>query len=531
MLVVMNVKNIIEIGKKINLDNNQLELYGNYKAKINMTEFKNNGKLILVTAITPTPYGEGKTTCTIGINDALNKIGMNSVAVIREPSLGPVFGMKGGATGDGMCKAIPSDDINLHFNGDFHAITSANNLICALIDNHIFHGNELNINPDSICFHRCLDINDRALRNISLNNRKEKFVITAASEIMAIICLSENIEDLKDRINKIIIGYNYDNKPIFVEQLNATDSIVILLKEALKPNLVQSLEENPIIIHGGPFANIAHGCNSIIATKTGLTLCDYVITEAGFGADLGAEKFMNIKCRHDISPNAIVLVVTTRAIKYQSGINKIDNLNLEQLKKGLSNVEAHIDNLKKFTSNIMVVLNKFENDFDEEINYLKKFVTSKDCTFECLTSYTNGSYGGIEVANKLIKLCENEKDFKFLYPLNDSIINKIEKIVREIYHANKINYDLVFDKIETLEQLGFNNLPICIAKTPYSFSDNKNLLGNPTNYEVTIQDIKVNNGAGFIVVYLNNVILLPGLEKDCNATKIKLINNEIEGLI
>lgn len=518
------MKKIIDVAQKINIDINSLELYGNYKAKLNVKKTNKMGKLILVTAMHPTPYGEGKTTISIGINDAMAKLNLSSIAVLREPSLGPVFGIKGGATGGGLAKAIPSDDIDLHFTGDFHAITSANNLLCSLIDNHIYHGNKLNINPNTIAINRCIDLNDRTLRKIKLENRYESFTITAASEMMAIFCLAEDIDDLRNRINQMIIGYNFNGEAVYVKELNCTDSLILLLRDAIKPNLVQSLEENPIIIHGGPFANIAHGCNSIIATKTALSLSDYVITEAGFGSDLGAEKFMDIKCRHDLRPDAIALVITLKAIKHQAGIDEANilNKNIEAIQLGLENVKAHINNLKEFSNHILVVLNQFENDDIEEIEYLKKVFKKENILFECSKAYTNGGDGSKEVALKLVDLCNMENDFKFLYSLDDSIINKIEKIARTIYHANKINFDNVFDKIEQLEKNGFNKLPICMAKTPFSFSDSKNLLGNPTNYEISIKDIKLCNGAGFIIVYLNNIITLPGLPEIPNACKITL---------
>ena len=413
----VELENIINVAKKINLTQKDLELYGNYKAKVNASLKNNTGKLILVTSINPTPYGEGKTTVSIGINDALRKLNKNSIAVLREPSLGPVFGIKGGATGGGYSQVIPMEDINLHFTGDLHAITSCNNLLCSIIDNHIFQGNELNIDPDKICFKRCLDINDRSLREIKLSNRLEHFNITAASEIMSIFCLANNFEDLKKRLGNILIGYTYDDMPIFADKLKCTDSLAILLKDAINPNLVQSLEHNPILIHGGPFANIAHGCNSLIATKLGLSLCDFVVTEAGFGSDLGAEKFFDIKCRNNLSPNVIVINVTIKALKYNGYCPKeaIEKSNLDYLKKGIINLDTHIENMKKFGKNIIVCLNKYNNDTKEEIMYVKDFVKDKKVEFSICECFEKGSNGATDIARKIIKLCNRDNNFHFLY--------------------------------------------------------------------------------------------------------------------
>ena len=529
------VKPIKDVAKEIGIDE-LIENYGNYKAKINYDKINKskNGKLVLVTSIHPTPYGEGKTTLSIGINDALRKIGKNSIAVLREPSLGPTFGMKGGATGGGKSQVVPMEDINLHFTGDMHAITSCNNLLCALIDNHIYHGNELKINPNSICFHRTLDMNDRALRKIMLDNRQEHFCITAASEIMAILCLAKDTNDLRKRLDSILISYTYDNSPIYARDLKATDSMMILLKDAMKPNLVQSLENNPVIIHGGPFANIAHGCNSYIATQTALLLSDYVITEAGFGSDLGAEKFFDIKCRLGLKPDLVILNCTIRSLKHNGYCEEKDILTQDHkfLSIGLSNLEAHVDNLKKFTNNILVVLNRFDTDTLEEINIVREFVLQKDVFFEISNAYKEGGIGAITVAKKIVELTKNPSSFKFLYDLNDSLQNKIEIICKDIYHAKNIIYtDNALAQLKNIENLGFSNLPICIAKTQYSFSDDPKKLGNPTDYDVTVQKLELKSGAGFIVCFLGSIIDMPGLPKHPNALDMKIDDNlKISGL-
>ena len=529
------MKLIKDVAKSIGIDE-LIENYGNYKAKINYDKIKKskNGKLVLVTSIHPTPYGEGKTTLSIGINDALRKIGKNSIVVLREPSLGPTFGMKGGATGGGRSQVVPMDDINLHFTGDMHAITSCNNLLCALIDNHIYHGNELKIDPNSSCFHRTLDMNDRALRRLSLDTRKERFCITAASEIMAILCLAKDMTDLRKRLDSILIGYTYDKTPIFARDLKATDSMMILLKDAMKPNLVQSLENNPVIVHGGPFANIAHGCNSYIATQTALSLCDYVITEAGFGSDLGAEKFFDIKCRLGLKPDLVILNCTVRALKHNGYCDESDILTQDHkfLNAGLCNLEAHIDNLKKFTNNILVVLNRFNTDTSEEINIIREFVYEKNIPFEISDAYKSGSIGALEIAKRIVELTNKPASFKFLYDLKASIQNKIEIICKDIYHTKNIIYtDEALVQLKNIENLGFSNLPICIAKTQYSFSDDPKKLGNPTNYDVTIQKLELKSGAGFIVCFLGNIIDMPGLPKHPNALDMKIDDNlKISGL-
>ncbi|MFV0249573.1 MAG: formate--tetrahydrofolate ligase [Bacilli bacterium] len=523
---------IKKIATKLGLNENNIELYGNYKAKVNFNDFKNNGKLILVTSINPTPYGEGKTTVTIGINDALRKLGLNSIAVLREPSLGPVFGLKGGATGGGYSQVVPMEDINLHFTGDIHAITSCNNLLCALIDNHIYWGNKLNIDPDNILVHRCLDINDRSLRNINIG-RKEKFNITAASEIMSIFCLAQDFNDLKVKLENILIGFDFDKNPIFVKQLECVDALAILLKDAFKPNLVQSLENNPILIHGGPFANVAHGCNSLVATKTALSLCDYVITEAGFGADLGFEKFIDIKCRNNIKPNLVILNITLKAIKHNGYLDKelINLPNIEALKKGIINLETHIENISKYNLPILVSLNKYETDTLEEIEFIKNAVLSKNVEFYVCESYSKGSLGAIDLANAIINKVENN-NFKFLYELDLTIKEKTEIICKEIYRAKDIIYfDSVLEKIELFEKNELGKLPICISKTPYSFSDNPKILGSPKDYKITVTDINIYNGAGFITIHLGNVITIPGLSKEPAAINMTIDNNmKIHGL-
>lgn len=503
---------IKEIAKKIGI--NDIEYYGKYKGKIDYTKYKNKkGRLILITSINPTPFGEGKTTLSIGINDALRKLGYNSIATLREPSMGPVFGIKGGATGGGMATIVPEEDINLHFTGDMHAITACNNLLCALIDNHIFHGNELNINPESICFHRCLDVNDRILRNIKLENRNEKFSITAASEIMAILCLSKDIDDLKKKLENILIGYTYDNSPIFVKNLGCVNSLILILKDAIKPNLVQSIEENPIIIHGGPFANIAHGCSSLISTNLALSLSDYVITEAGFGSDLGAEKFFDIKCRYNLNPSLTIINFTIKSLKYNGGCPKEDVLkeNINYLDKGINNLKTHIDNMLLFNDNVLVVLNKFDSDTDNEINYLKSYLKNIGMELFISTAYKDGSNGCIEIANKIVEVCEYNNNFRFLYNLNDSIENKINTICKKIYRFDEviINNEIK-DKINQINNIGFSNLPICISKSQYV--NKKNIC--------EIKNIELKSGAGFIIVYLDNAIDMPGLPKTPNALKI-----------
>ena len=527
------LENIEKIAKKANINLEYLECYGKDKAKINLdimdSSINKKGKLILVTSINPTPYGEGKTTMSIGLNDALNKINKNSIVVLREPSLGPVFGIKGGATGGGYSQVAPMEDINLHFTGDIHAIESANNLLCAVIDNHIYQGNMLDIKK--VVFNRCIDLNDRALRNIILKydnkglEREDKYNITVASEIMAILCLSKDLEDLKKRIGNIIIGYNSDNNPIFAHQLECVGALAILLKDAIKPNLVQTLENNPAIIHGGPFANIAHGCNSIIATKLALKLNDYVITEAGFGSDLGAEKFLDIKCPiASIKPNAIVINATIRSLKYNGNSNDITKEDIESLKIGIENLKIHILNMQKYTKNVVVCLNKFDTDTKDEIEYVKNYVSNMDVLFSISTTYKDGGNGGIDLAHKVVELCDKEIDYKKLYDYNDTIINKINIICKEIYHARSVIINNnIKEKINEIERLKLDKLPICIAKTQYSLSDNPKLLNNIDDFDMTITDIKVSNGAGVIVVFMGKIISLPGL-----SSKSAYLNMDID---
>ncbi|KWZ78826.1 formate--tetrahydrofolate ligase [Anaerococcus tetradius] len=540
----VKLKDIDELCKELALTN--YEKYGNYKAKLSL-EYANNmrddSKLVLVTATNPTPSGEGKTTLNIGLSMALNRIGKKAVSVLREPSMGPSFGRKGGAAGGGYSQVLPMDEINLHFTGDFHAITSAVNLVAAILDNHIYQGNEKNIDPKQIVWRRCVDLNDRALRNIVIGlgnrtdgvTREDKFDITVATEMMAVLCLATSIEDFKKRVAKMIVAYDYNNKPVTVDDIKATGSVCVVMKEALKPNLVQTIEHTPALIHGGPFANIAHGCNSLLATKTGLAIADYVITEAGFGADLGAEKFNDIKCRlGGLSPSACVIVTSVRSLKYHAGlgIDEISKENLPYLEKGFRNLEIHIENMRKFGENIIVAINKFESDSEEEIALLKK-LTSKTGIKAIETSvFTDGGEGGIKLAEELVELCKNKNDFKYLYDTKQSIKEKIATIAREIYRAKGVVYSKKCEKdIKRIEALGYEQMPICIAKTPYSLSDDPNININEEDYEINIREIRINAGAGFLVAYTGNVLTMPGLPKDANAYKIDLdANNEIVGL-
>ncbi len=515
--------NINSIAKKLNIEND-MECYGKYKAKIdlNIQNKTNNSKLILVTSINPTPYGEGKTTVSIGISDAINRLGKKSIVVLREPSLGPVFGIKGGATGGGYSQVVPMEDINLHFTGDIHAIESANNLLCAIIDNHIYQGNSLGI--DEVVFNRCVDLNDRALRNVTIkydNNslcREEHYNITVASEIMAILCLSKDLEDLKKRVSNILIGYTKDGKMIFARDLNCVGAVALLLKDALKPNLVQTLENNPAIIHGGPFANIAHGCNSIIATKLGLKLADYVVTEAGFGADLGAEKFLDIKCQiANLKPNCVVINATIRSLKYNGNVSKedINKENIEALKSGIVNLKRHIENISKYTKNIVICLNRFESDTKKEIDFVREYVLKLGVKIDICESFKSGSIGATNLAKTVIDICNNEVDFKPLYSFDEPIIDKINKISKEIYRADSVIIsDEIKEKISKIEENNLGNLPICIAKTQYSFTDNPKLLGAPTNFNMRVKDVKLCSGAGFIVVLMGDIMTMPGLGKN-----------------
>lgn len=537
-----NMLNIKDIAGNLDISEDYLECYGKYKSKINLdinNINKNNSKLILVTSINPTPFGEGKTTVSIGINDAINKLGKKSVVVLREPSLGPVFGIKGGATGGGYSQVVPMEDINLHFTGDIHALEMANNLLCAIIDNHIYQGNTLGI--EKVVFNRCVDLNDRALRNVVIkydNNgieRLDNYNITVASEMMAILCLTKDLDDLKKRIGNILIGYTKDNKMIFARDLNCVGAIALLLKDAIKPNLVQTLENNPAIIHGGPFANIAHGCNSLIATNLGLKLADYVVTEAGFGADLGAEKFLDIKCQiGDLKPNCVVINATIRSLKYNGGVDKenINESNLEALKLGIVNLERHIENISKYTKNIVVCLNKFECDTNEEIEFVKEYVKNLGYNIEVCNSYKEGSSGAIDLAKSIISICDKNVDYKPLYNFNESIIDKINKVCKEIYRASDVIIsDEIKEKISLIEENNFGNLPICIAKTQYSFSDNPKMLGAPTNFTMTVKDIRLSSGAGFIVVLMGNIMTMPGLGKNSAYLNMDIDNDgNITGL-
>lgn len=523
------------IASKINIKEEDLIKYGDYKAKIKRPNFNNLSKnLVLVTSINPTSSGEGKSTVTIGLSDALNKLGKKSIVALREPSFGPVLGRKGGATGGGYAQVVPMDEINLHFNGDFHAITSAHNAIMALINNHIFQGNELGI--DEVLFNYVMDMNERALRTIDIyagkkNQTRSSFDITVASEIMAILCLSENIEDLRNRIGDILIAYTKEKNPIYVRDLKIEGVITAILKDAINPNLVQSLENNPAIIHGGPFANIAHGCNSVIATKTALKYGDYAITEAGFGADLGAEKFLNIKCRMSgLKPKAAVIVATIKALKLHGGIEEKDlnNENLEALKKGIKNLEKHVENMQKFNLPVIIALNQFVSDTEKEIEFMENWANEKGIEFSLTQVWAKGGEGAIDLANKLIKLVENNnEDLKFLYADEQSIEEKVNIIAKEIYGASKVNFsDKAKEVLQEISKLGYGNYPVCMAKTPSSLSDDANLKGRPENFEINVDDIKIKTGAKFIVVYLNKVLTMPGLPKIPNALSIDIDENE-----
>ena len=532
------LKPIQEIAEKLDLSMDELELYGKYKAKISddyLERIKDNkdGKLILVTAINPTPAGEGKTTTTVGLGQAFGKLGKKAVIALREPSLGPCFGIKGGAAGGGYAQVVPMEDLNLHFTGDFHAITSANNLLAALLDNHIQQGNELRIDTRQVVWKRCLDMNDRVLRNVvvGLGNktdgtvREDHFVITVASEIMAILCLATDMEDLKKRLSAIVVAYDFDGKPVTAGDLKAVGSMAALLKDALKPNLIQTLEHTPALVHGGPFANIAHGCNSVRATKAALKMADYVITEAGFGADLGAEKFFDIKCRiADLKPDAVVLVATIRALKYNGGVKK-ENLStpdLDALKAGICNLEKHIENLQKYDVPVVVTLNAFVTDSDEEIAFVRNFCKERNCDFALSEVWEKGGEGGIELANTVLHTLETKQShFKVLYDENLSIKEKISIIAKEIYGADDVSFvGSTAKQISQLENLGFGNLPICMAKTQYSLSDDQTLLGRPKHFTLTVRDLYVSAGAGFIVALTGNVMTMPGLPKTPAAYSI-----------
>ncbi len=523
---------ITNVLSSLGLSEKDYILYGNDKAKITVIPRESKGKLILVTAISPTPYGEGKTTVSIGLGDAFHKLRKKPILVLREPSMGPVFGMKGGATGGGYSQVVPMEDINLHFTGDFHAITAANNLLCAAIDNHIYHGNELGI--ETVAFNRSLDVNDRALRHVSLDHRSEKFNITAASEIMALFCLADSLDDLKEMLGNIVIGYDKNNRIILAKELHIEGALVTLLKDAFYPNLVQTLEHTPAIIHGGPFANIAHGCNSIVATKLGLSLGDYVITEAGFGSDLGAEKFLDIKCRKaSISPECIVLVATIKALKYNAGISKEDILieNVDAVREGICNLEAHVSNLKKYGVPLVVCLNAYDTDTSLEQQVVIDWCKKENISVAVSTAYRDGGEGAIPLALAVEDVLSMPADFHYLYDDSDSIYDKIYKLATEIYHASKVEYSAdALNKISILEKNNLSYLPICGAKTQYSLSDDAKKLGNPTNYSIYVRDIELYNGAGFITVLFGDILRMPGLPKHPNYEKIDLVDNEIVGL-
>ncbi len=534
------------IAEKIGLTEEDYEQYGKYKAKVDLNVLKKhsdkkNGKLILVTAITPTPPGEGKSTVTVGLTQALNKFGYKSIAALREPSLGPVFGMKGGATGGGMSQVVPMEEINLHFNGDIHAISAAHNLISACIDNHLSHGNELDIDVNNISWKRVLDMNDRALRHIVLGMggkangipRESSFQITVASEIMAIFCLAESISDLKNKIGEIVFGYNRKGEMLKVKQLNIQGAVTALLKDAIKPNLVQTLENTPVFIHGGPFANIAHGCNSVLATKMALKLSDYVVTEAGFAADLGAEKFLDIKMRKaKLEPDAIIIVATVRALKHHGGDMDLKNENIETLKKGLVNLEKHIENMQKYNIPVLVAINKFITDTDREIEEIQKFCNSKGVEAALCEIWEKGGDGGKELVDKVIGAIsgneESEKRFSFLYDEKLPIKEKIEIICREIYGADGVNFTpKALNNIKKYIEYGYDNLPICISKTQKSLSDNPKLLGRPQNFEITINEIRLSAGAGFLVAMAGEIIDMPGLPKRPSAELIDIDENGV----
>ncbi len=532
------IEPILGIAKGLHMEADDLELYGKYKAKISdeyLERIQGNpeGKLILVTAINPTPAGEGKTTTSVGLGQAFGKLGKCAVIALREPSLGPCFGVKGGAAGGGYAQAVPMEDLNLHFTGDFHAITSANNLLAAMLDNHIQQGNALGIDTRQVVWKRCLDMNDRVLRNIvvGLGNkmdvtvREDHFVITVASEIMAVLCLSEDMEDMKERLGRMVVAYNYEGKPVTAADLQAVGAMAALLKDALKPNLIQTLEHTPVLVHGGPFANIAHGCNSIRATKAALKMADYVITEAGFGADLGAEKFFDIKCRiGGLKPDAAVLVATVRALKYNGGVAKADlgKENMEALQKGISNLEKHMENLQKYGVPVVVTLNSFLTDTEEEISFIREFCEKRGCEFALSQVWEKGGEGGIALAQKVLETLENkESHFHVLYEDSLSLKDKIETVAKEIYGASGVSYSPAAEKqMKQLENLGFGVLPVCMAKTQYSLSDDPELLGRPRGFTMNVREMYVSAGAGFVVVLTGAVMTMPGLPKEPAALRI-----------
>lgn len=536
---------IKEVAEKLGINEDELEFYGKYKAKISdelweSVKDREDGKLVLVTAINPTPAGEGKTTTSIGLGEAMALLGKKAVLALREPSLGPCFGIKGGAAGGGYAQVVPMEDLNLHFTGDFHAITSANNLLAALLDNHIQQGNQLGIDPRQVVWKRCMDMNDRALRNIVIGLgskmdgmvREDHFIITVASEIMAVLCLADNMEDLKRRLGRIIVAYSFDGTPITADDLHATGSMAALLKDAIKPNLIQTLEHNPAIVHGGPFANIAHGCNSVRATKTALKLGDIAITEAGFGADLGAEKFFDIKCRKaGLKPDAVVLVATIRALKYNGGVPKADlaKEDLESLKKGIVNLEKHIENLQKFGVPVVVTLNSFVTDTKEEIAFVENFCKERNCEFALSEVWEKGGEGGIELAKKVLDTLEHkEAHFKPLYDDEMSLMDKIKMIATEIYGADDVTYSkAALKELKHIEEMGMGNFPVCMAKTQYSLSDDASKLGRPTGFTVNVREVYVSAGAGFAVAITGSIMTMPGLPKVPAANNIDVTNDGV----
>lgn len=531
------LKPIMEIANSIGIKEEELEPYGRYKAKLNESLFdrvKNNpnGKLILVTAINPTPAGEGKTTTTAGLGQAMAKIGKNAIIALREPSLGPVFGIKGGAAGGGYAQVLPMEDINLHFTGDMHAITSANNLLCAMLDNHLQQGNSLKIDQRRILIKRCLDMNDRALRNVvvglggKINGvpREDGFIITVASEVMAILCLASDIHDLKERLGRILVAYNLDGEPVYAKDLNAQGAMAALLKDAVMPNLVQTIEGTPTIMHGGPFANIAHGCNSVRATKLALKLADYCITEAGFGSDLGAEKFLDIKCRYaGLEPSAIVIVATCRALKYNGGVPKanVGDENLTALKEGICNLGVHIENMKSYGVPVVVAINKFPTDSQAELDYIEQYCNENGADFALSDVFSNGGNGGVELAQKVVEACEKPSNFHFCYDTDLTIKEKLNEIATKIYHANNVTFTAQAEKaLKEIEKLGGNSLPVCVAKTQYSLSDDPTLLGAPKDFTITVRDLTLSNGAGFVVALTGSIMTMPGLPKLPAAERI-----------
>ncbi|MEE1393834.1 MAG: formate--tetrahydrofolate ligase [Negativibacillus sp.] len=542
------MKPITEIAAQLGIQPQELEPYGHYKAKVSdeladRLADRPNGKLVLVTAINPTPAGEGKTTTTVGLGQAMQKIGKNAIIALREPSLGPVFGIKGGAAGGGFAQVVPMEDINLHFTGDMHAITAANNLLCAILDNSLQQGNPLNIDPRRVMFKRCMDMNDRSLRfiNVGLGGkangvpREDNFQITVASEVMAILCLAADIDDLKERLGNILVAYTYDNQPVYAKDLKVNGSMAVLLKDAIKPNLVQTLENTPALMHGGPFANIAHGCNSVRATKLALKLADYTITEAGFGSDLGAEKFLDIKCRYaGLAPSAIVVVATLRALKYNGGVPKADTAktNVEAVKAGLCNLAAHVENMKKFGIPVVVAINHFLTDADEEIGVLENYCRENDVEFALSDVFAKGGEGGIELAHKVVKACEKPANFAPIYDTALPIKEKIETIAKTIYGADGVTYSSEANKaIAEIEKLGKDKLPICMAKTQYSLSDDAAKLGRPTGFKINVRDVKLSAGAGFIVALAGTIMTMPGLGKDPAAYRIDIdADGNIQGL-